>query len=224
MSTIGVVVSLGGFTALVTTQSVKIWVKSNPYPIYLALIVAVLVIAGTVDYASSLRKRLMIPSDHDRKLYVAALERLPQNGTVIGWLKRTEMTRVSVADFPADVLGALEETVEFSGMQPAGFDDLRIAGSFESLTGAITSFRQSVDHWTLAANARQTRPMTAPPSGTSPLEAHRSGLSQPPVSPRAIEATVGEETTALTRRHTDLIRAYDLFIRTAHARGIDIDG
>lgn len=165
----------------------------------------------------------MIPSDHDKKLYATALERLPQNGTVISWLKRTEMTRVSVADFPSDVLGALEQTVEFSDIQSAGFDDPRIAGSFESLTEAITSFCQSVDHWTLAANASQTRPMAAPPSGTSLSGTHRSGLARPPVSPPTIEATVEEETTALTRCHQDLVRAYDRFIRTAHDRGIDID-
>jgi hypothetical protein len=197
MSGIGAVVSLSGFAALVTTQSVKIWVKSHPYPIYLALIVAVLIIAGTLDYAFNLRKRLMIPTDHDKKLYAVALQRLPPNGAVIGWLKRIEMTRVSVADFPSDVLDALEKTVEFSSMQPTGFDDSRIADSFEFLTGSITSFCQSVDRWTLAANARQTKQVAAPRD---------------------------EETAALTQRHHDLVRAYDWFIRTAHARRIDIDG
>ena len=50
MSAIGVVLSISGFVALVTTQSVKTWVQGHPYPIYLALIVAVLVVAGTLDY------------------------------------------------------------------------------------------------------------------------------------------------------------------------------
>lgn len=211
--------SISGFVALVTTQSVKTWVKSHPYPIYLALIVAVLVLAGTLDYAYNLRKRITLPSDHDKRFYVAALERLPPNGTVISWLKHTEMTEASIADFPADVLGALEKTVEFSRTQPVGFDDTRIARSFESLAGAITNFRQSVDRWTLAMHARQSRRIAAPPSGTPP-----SGTSQPPISPRAIDASMEEETAALTRRHHNFLKAYDRFIRTAHARGIDIDG
>jgi hypothetical protein len=218
MSAIAATVSIGGFVALVTTQSVKTWVKSHPYPIYLALIVAVLVIAGTLDYAHNLRKRIALPSEHDKKFYIAALKRLPPNGTVIGWLKHAEMTEASIADFPADVLTALDKTIEFSRTQPVGFDDMRIAGSFESLAEAIASFCQSVDRWTLAAHARRFRQTAAPPAGTPSSEA-----SQPLVSPRDIDVGLEEETAALTRRHHDLVRAYDRFIRTAHARGIDID-
>jgi hypothetical protein len=219
MSVIGAAVSISGFVALLTTQSVKTWVKTHPYPIYLALIVAVLVIAGTLNYAYNLRKRITVPSDHDRKLYAAALERLPPDGTVIRWLKSAEMTEASIADFPADVLGALEKTIEFSRMQSIGFDDMRTAESFESLTGAIMSFCQSVDRWTFAAHARQFRPVAGPPSGTPP-----AGASRPPVSPHATDPELGDETAALTRRHQELVQAYDKFVRTAHARGIDIDG
>jgi hypothetical protein len=217
MSVIGAAVSISGFVALVTTQSVKAWVKNHPYPIYLALIVAVLVIAGTLDYAYNLRKKITVPSGHDRKFYAAALEKLPPNGTVIRWLKRAEITESNIADFPADVLGALEKTIEFSRAQSVGFDDARMAGSFASLIAAITSFSRSVDGWTFAVQVSQFRPMPAPPTGTPP-----SGTSQPPVSPSATGANVEEEAVALTRHHQDLVEAYDTFIRTAHARGIDI--
>jgi hypothetical protein len=213
MSTIGAVVSIGGFIALVTTKSVRIWVKSHPYPIYLALIVAVLVMAGILDYAYHLRKRIMLPSNHDKKLYRAALERIPLNGTVVGWLKRTQMTEASIADFPADVLGALDLTIKFGQSLPVGFDDPRIAASFEALTTAIASFRQSVDSWTFVAHSRQFK-------GTA---VSSSGTSQPLLASRAADAST-EEATALTRSHHDLVRAYDRFIRTAHTRGIDIDG
>lgn len=152
MSAIGAVVSISGFIALVTAQSVRTWVKSHPFPIYLALIVAVLVIAGTLDYAYNLRKQMNRPSPHDKKLYLAALERLPANGAVVRWLKRAKITEASIGSFPADVLGALDRTVEFSRTQPVGFDDARIAGSFKSLTEAITIFCLSVDQWTLAAH------------------------------------------------------------------------
>lgn len=196
MSAIGAALSISGFVALVTSQSVKAWVKSHPYPIYLALIVAVLAIAATLDYAYNLRKRIMRPSGHDKKLYVAALERLPPDGPVISWLKHAEMTAVSIDGFPADVLGALEQTVDFYRVQPVGFDDARIAGSFRSLTEAIANFRQSVDRWTIAAQARQ-------PGGAG--------------------ASRAAETSTLAGRHHDLVRAYDRFVRTAHVRGIIID-
>jgi hypothetical protein len=219
MSVIGAVVSISGFIALVTARSVRTWVKGHPYPIYLALIVAVLVIAGTLNYAYNLRKRMTEPSSHDGKLYDAALARIPPNGAVIGWLKRAEMTEAGVTDFPADVVGALEKTIEFSRAQLVGFDDKRVAAAFESLIGAVTSFCQEVDAWTFAAQARQFRQIAAPPSGTAP-----SGESQLPGSPRTADATMAEETVVLARRHRDLVDAYDRFIRTAHARGIDTDG
>lgn len=208
MSLIGAVLSISGFVALVTAHSVKVWVKNHPYPIYLALIVAVLIIAGTLDYAYNLRKRITAPSGHDMMLYVAAVASIPPNGPVIGWLKRTEMTEASIADFPADVLGALERTIEFSRAQSVGFDDTQIAGSFESLTGAITGFCQSVDRWTFAAHTRHFR---------------SAKTLRPPVAPTATGASLEEEMAVLTRRHHDLVQAYDKFIRTAHARGIDID-
>jgi hypothetical protein len=195
LSVIGAAVSISGFLALVTTQSVRTWVKNHPYPIYLALIVAVLVIATTLNYAYNLRKRITRPSAHDRYFYATALERLPPNGSVIGWLRRTDITEASVNDFPADVIGALEWTVKFSLAQPVGFDDTRLAASFGFLTEAITSFRRSVDSWTFTAH-----------------------------SPRDTDAVMAKETVALARRLHDLVQAYDRFIRTAHARGIDIDG
>jgi hypothetical protein len=219
MSAIGAAVSISGFIALVTTRSVRAWVKDHPYPIYLALIVAVLVIAGTLNYAYNLRKRITEPSDHDRKFYAAALSRLPPNGTVIGWLKRAEMTEARITDFPADVVGALDKTIEIFRTQSVGFDDRRVAAAFKSLIGAITSFCQAADRWTFVAHVRQFRPIAAPPSEASP-----SGTSQLPGPPRTADATMTEETVVLARRHRDLVDAYDRFVRTAHARGIDTDG
>ena len=165
MSAIGVVLSVSGFVALVTTQS-----------------------------------------------------------AVISWLKNTEMTVTNNADFPADVLDALENTSEFSRTQPVGFDDAQLARSFDSLLEAITGFCRTVDNWTLVAHARQLKGMMAPPPGTFGLGEALSGISNPSVSPHVVDADMEEETTALTHRHHELVKAYDHFIRTAHARGIDIGG
>jgi hypothetical protein len=90
--------------------------------------------------------------------------------------------------------------------------------AFESLVEAITSFCQAVERWTFAAHTRQFRPIAAPPSGPPP-----SGTSLPG-PPDTADATMAEETVVLARRHHDLVDAYDGFIRTAHARGIDTDG
>lgn len=194
MSLVGAAVSIGGFVALVTAAPVKAWVRSHPYPIYFALIVAILIVAGTLDYAYNLRKRLVQPTDHDTKLYAAALSALPADGTVIGWLKRADMTAARVTDFPADVLAALEKAAEYARTRPVGFDSPQLAASFETLASAITGFCTAVEQWTIAA--------------------HANGGS------------AGGTTTATAVRnsHHGLVRAYDGFVRTAHASGIDTDG
>jgi hypothetical protein len=193
MSLVGAAVSVGGFVALVTTDSVKAWVRSHPYPIYLALIVAILIVAGTLDYAYNLRKRLVQPTDHDTKLYAATLSTLPVDGAVVGWLKRADMTAAKVTDFPADVLAALERTAEYARTRPVGFDNPQLATSFETLASAITGFCTAVEHWTIAALAN-----TGSTDGTTTA-------------------------TALRNSHQGLVRAYDGFVRTAHASGIDTD-
>jgi hypothetical protein len=224
MSAIGAALSISGFVALLTTQSVKNWVKSHPYPIYLALIVAVLVVAGTLDYAYNMRKRIKLPSDHDKKLCGAVLERLPVSGAVVGWLKQTEMTDAGVTDFPADVVGALERTIEFSRTQLVGVDDAQLARAFGSLIGAITGFCRSVDSWTVAVHTWRLRGIMAQPPGKSEPGQPLSKISHSPVSPHIFGADMKEENMTFIRRHHELVSAYDHFIRTAHARGIDIDG
>jgi hypothetical protein len=194
MSLVGAAVSIGGFVALVTANSVKSWVRGHPYPIYFALIVAILIVAGTLDYAYNLRKRLMQPTDHDTKLYAAALSALPANGAVIGWLKRADMTAARVTDFPADVLAALEKAAEYARTRPVGFDNPQLAASFEALASSITGFCTAVEYWTIAAHA------TGDSAGGTTTA------------------------TALRNSHQGLVRAYDGFVRTAHADGIDTDG
>ena len=194
MSLVGATVSVAGFVALLAADSVKAWVRSHPYPIYFALIVAILILAGTLDYAFNLRKRLVQPTNHDTKLYAAALSALAADGAVIRWLKRTDLTAARVTDVPADVLGALEKAAEYARTRPVGFDNQRLAASFETLAGTITSFCDAVDHWTVAVRVGGDDNASSTASAT------------------------------LSSTHRGLIQAYDEFVRAAHANGIDTDG
>jgi hypothetical protein len=194
VSLVGTVVSIGGFVALVAAGSVKAWVRGHPDLIYSALIVAILLLAGTLDYAYNLRKRLVQPTDHDMRLYAATLSALPADGAVIRWLKRTDLTTARVTDFPADVLAALEKVAEHARARPVGFDNPRLAASFDTLATAIMGFCSAVEHWTIAAHANgdcADEPATATGLGIS-----RQGL----------------------------VQAYDRFVRTAHDSGINTDG
>ena len=57
------------------------------------------------------------------------LNDIPPDGKVISWLKRTNVAGLDVADFPADVLSALERVVARPRLQPVGFDDQGVAAA-----------------------------------------------------------------------------------------------
>ena len=69
------------------------------------------------------------PSVHDVGCYAEVLNDIPPDGKVISWLKRTNVAGLDVADFPADVLSALERVVARPRLQPVGFDDQGVAAA-----------------------------------------------------------------------------------------------
>jgi hypothetical protein len=198
LAIIGAVVTISGFVALITASAAREFVKTHPYPIYIAFIVTLVMLLAVLNYASTLRgKNAYLASvvdqsarprvtAHDVRYYSEVLSDIPVNGPAITWLKETEMTEVDVADVPADVLTALERMADRPRLRPVGFDDPEVAAAFYALTVAITAFRGSVEQWTLATS--------------------RPGMA-----------------VALEERHQRLLHAYDEFIVTAHERGLDSD-
>lgn len=158
MSLMGAAVSISGFVGLMTNHSVKSWVGGHPYHIYFALIITILITAGTLNYAYNLRKRLRQPTEHDLSLYAEVMRVIPADGPVIDWLKRADTSATHVTDFPADVLTALQATSDLARKQPVGFDDRRLASSFRTLIAAITAFGPEIEHWTLAVQG-SNRPL-----------------------------------------------------------------
>lgn len=215
LSVVGMVLTVSGFVALVTANSARLFVKEHPYPIYLALVIAVLVILAALNWVHVLlgrnselediasRSESPRPSRHDVRFYTEAIKDIPVDGSVVTWLKCTQMTKLSIADFPADVLRALEKTAERPRMRPVGFDDREIAAAFGALIDAVKDFLETVEHWTFGQhNARW-----------------RAGVTE------LLPTTVADRatwTSALAASHVRLIRAYDTFIITAHTRGIEV--
>ena len=95
---VGAVVAMAGFVALVTAKSVKAFVKDHPYPLYIALVIAVLTISATLNYVRFLRRenaRLTClasresPTSNDVRYFAGLMVDLPIDGAVMTWLKRT---------------------------------------------------------------------------------------------------------------------------------------
>jgi hypothetical protein len=198
LAIIGAAVTISGFVALITASAAREFVKTHPYPIYIAFIVTLVMLLATLNYVSALRgKNAHLTSvvaqsarpkvtGHDVRYYSEMLSDIPVNGPVITWLKEAEVAELDVVDVPADVLTALERTADRPRLQPVGFDDPKVAAAFHALTAAIAAFRCSVEQWTLAAS--------------------RPGA--------AVE---------LKACHQRLLHAYDEFIVTAHKHGLDSD-
>ena len=61
LSIMGVVVTVGGFVALIEAHPARVFVKRHPYPFYIGLIVAVLIIMTVLNYALARAKRKCAP-------------------------------------------------------------------------------------------------------------------------------------------------------------------
>jgi len=198
LAIIGAVVTISSFVALITASAAREFVKTHPYPIYIAFIVTLVMLLAALNYAYVVRgKNVYLTSivaqsarprvtAHDVRYYSEVLSDIPVNGPVITWLKKAEMAELDVVDLPADVLTALERTADRPRLRPVGFDDPEVAAAFHALTAGITAFCGSVEQWTLAASR---------PGAAATLESC----------------------------HKRLLHAYDEFIVTAHEHELDSD-
>jgi len=208
----GGVTSIAEFVGLVTSSQLRKFVNEYPYPICITLIFTLFALLMSLNYAQTVRRQRNQlqaaeqppgephPSAHDMRLFAETLADLPLDGAVITWLRRVDVMTLDPADFPADVLSALDRTVGRLGRRPVGFDDDLVAQALADFLVAVEGYRASVDSWTLvrlnltlagAAGAH-------PPAGQDPAT---------------------DEVADFQER---LLRAFDSFILVAHKRGLDV--
>lgn len=205
------IVSVTGFIAFAADSSVKRFVDHHASSIYIALLLTVLVLLPTLNYTLALRaKNFQLRTalhhvkathaiGHDARLFAELLSAVPATGPVLAWLRRTQLTTLRPADVPADVLSSLEKTTSFPGMWPVGFDNDDMTTAMDTLLSTIREFLAAVENWTICLH-------DAHPQAVAP--------SQSPTAPDAV-------LSALISSRDALLNAYDAFITTAHAQGID---
>lgn len=219
LAIVGVVSSIAGFVGLVTSGQLRTFVKLYPYPICIALIITLLALLISLNYAQTVRRQRSQlqaaaqspaeprPSAHDVRLFAEALADLPLDGPVITWLRRAEAAALDPADFPADVLTALDRTVGRLERRPVGFDDELVAQALAGFLAAVEDYRVNLESWTLAGH-------------NTALAGHDVARAAATAGPRP----TGPDpvTGALADSQQRLLRAYDSFILTAHKRGMDV--
>jgi hypothetical protein len=208
LAIVGGVTSIAELVGLVTSSQLRKFVNEYPYCICITLIFTVFALLMSLNYAQTVRRQLQAarpprelhPSAHDVRLFAETLADLPLDGPVISWLKRVDVMTLDPADFPADVLTALERTVGRLARRPVGFDDDLVAQVLADFLVAVEGYRASLESWTLVRL-------------NLTLAGAAGGL--PPVGGDAATVEVADF-------QARLLRAYDSFILVAHKRGLDV--
>jgi hypothetical protein len=212
LAIIGVITTIAGFAGLVTSGQLRKFVHNYSYPICIALIIALLALLVSLNYAQTVRRqrnrlraaahrpREPRPSPHDVRLFAAALADLPLDGLVVGWLRRTQAATLSPTGVPADVLTALDRTETRLTGHPVGFDDPAVARALAEFHAAVGSYRAGIESWTLVHH----------------------NAAQPGAPQSLLDNGVNPVGGGLAADHARLLAAYDSLLMTAHERGLDI--
>jgi hypothetical protein len=209
LAIVGVVSSVAGFVGLVTSGQLRKFVKIYPYPICIALIIVLLALLVSLNYAQTVRRQRSQlqdaaqrpgeprPSGHDVRFFAEVLADLPLDGPVITWLRRVDPGTLKLPDFPADVLTALDRTVGRLERRPVGFDDDLVARALADFIATVEDYRANLERWTLVWQDLA-------------LAGASGGLLLGP------DSVAG----GLADSQQRLLRAYDSFVVTAHKRGL----
>jgi hypothetical protein len=161
LALIGAVVAVVTFISMITSNTFRVWLKRHPYPIFVAFIVAILIIMFLLNYIRYLARRPSpaplsmqqdpSPTEHDKQLFKRFAAALPAEGGSMRWLKQ----QFSPESIPREPMHALAEAVRKLDLNPIGFDDGSANAAYLELRKTIETFRKKVDRWTVA-DARHT--------------------------------------------------------------------
>ena len=199
LAIVGAIVTIVAFVALLASNPVRMWVKGHPYPIFIVLVVAILALMVTLNYALSVRRRI-VPlvkiSQHDRMLYQQFVDRMPVDGTILEWLKNNFTAKAQ----PSGLFGQLEDTASKLNLATIGFDNEVVERDFKVLKTAIGKFCREVKAYSWEPN-----------------------LNWIAVRPELLDDTSDgpSATSVIEEARNSLVEAYDEFLATCHNYGVD---
>lgn len=138
VSVVGVTLTMVTFVSLIASKSVRIWVKSNSYDVFVALIISVAVTFVSIDFVTNRKRREA--SDHDRRLVANFLNEMPPGGEAMAWLRKDTVWN----SIPCAVLDTLDVTLEQIQLDPVGFDNRPVNESYKRLEEAMETYRVHV--------------------------------------------------------------------------------
>lgn len=190
------------------SNTVRVWVRDHSNWLYGALVLALLAVAIILGYARDLnrentelkgaRKR---PSPNDVNMLREVMNQIPRDGAMMTWLK----TDFFVKRIPYAETNALLKVWGRLNMNPLKFDDNQVNAAYEKFKSAIRDFDDLISRQcTFEDNGRYDTLRVPLYTGEAEAKIYYQVLSE-----------INEEVDKLTS-------AYDDFLRTCSANGLDI--
>jgi hypothetical protein len=192
LSVAGAVVTIAGILPLLTSASLKSWVRTHSYWVFVTLILAVTAAFIIIDIILT-RKRQQ-GTDHDRETVSGFLERISPRSQIIVWLKENFISK-SVPIKYVDLLDELSHEMKLNVM---GLDNSSANQAYGTLRDAILVFLEHVT-FDLFSNSEHTVLQNSPDWTREDWIAASGRINQ--------------------ARDT-LVRTYDDFVRTCHKYGL----
>jgi hypothetical protein len=209
LAIIGAIVAVAGFVALITSKTLRHWIKAHPYIVFVALIISLVIVMITLNYARDLRLRYASlaqrakqqdPSatGHDKEMLKQFLATIPPTGRSIMWLKQ----EFDPASLPADHLRTLEKAVRSYSLNPVGFDDQSASVAYQELMATIDAFSEKIRRWTT-------------------VDARDALLEIPEEWRFERRSRYQTAITEISQARDATVEAYDRFLHICHRVGID---
>jgi hypothetical protein len=206
-STISVAVAVIAFVSWVISDTVRVWSRNHSNWLYGALVIAVLAVIVVVNYAirlycenRELKAADKKPSRNDMNMLREIMTRIPRDGAIVTWLK----TDFFVKAIPNASIEALDEIWHKLNINPLEFDDQQVNGAYENLKTAIESFSILITRYCQFEDRKYERLRVPLPTREGEERGYYDTLNE-------IKEGVGKLTSA-----------YDSFLKTCSANGLDI--
>lgn len=188
LSVVGAVVTVAGLLSILTSTSLKSWVKVHSYLVFVCLVFSIAAAFVVIDFAISRKRRE--GSVHDRRTVAQLLNAIPPNGSTIVWLKELFISK----SIPIKHLDVLYDVFTEMQRNIVGLDNSKANRVYGNLRDAIVEFH-SLAAFNLFSNEQYTV------------------LERSPQWPWEQWQEASQE---INNAHTTLIKAYDEFVRVCH--------
>jgi hypothetical protein len=190
------------------SNTVRAWVGDHSNWLYGALVLALLAVALILGYARDLNREntelkaaRKTPSPNDVSMLREIMVQIPSDGTIMTWLK----TDFFVKHIPYAKAEALRQVWQRLNMNPLKFDDNQVDAAYEKFKSAIGDFDTLItQHCNFEDNGKYDTLRVPLPRREAEARRYYQALNE-----------MNEEVDKLTS-------AYDDFLRTCSANGLDI--